>query len=129
MAAYLSEYARQLQSLLLELDSASERREKLAALLEGESDRALQFRTRQNVILELGFFYGLLGWENVFVLFRLPGKVYPNFERPSDIDGAVFDSMDASGLWRGSLAQKLHEAGFRLTEPNEAERPTRSLPS
>jgi predicted nucleotide-binding protein len=92
----------------------------------GVGDRALQFRARQNVILELGFFYGLLGWENVFVLFRSPDKVYPNFERPSNIDGAVFDSMDASGLWRESLAQKLREAGFRLTN-NESERPTRGL--
>jgi len=83
---------------------------------EGVGDRALQFRARQNVILELGFFYGLLGWENVFVLYRPPAKVFPNFERPSDIDGAVFDSMDASGVWRESLAQKLVDAGFLLTK-------------
>jgi predicted nucleotide-binding protein len=82
---------------------------------EGVGDRALQFRARQNVILELGFFYGHLGWENVFVLYRPPEKVYPNFERPSDIEGAVFDLMDASGAWRDSLAQKLVDAGFRLT--------------
>ena len=82
---------------------------------QGVGDRALQFRARQNVILELGFFYGLLGWENVFVLYRPPAKVFPNFERPSDIDGAVFDSMDVSGAWRELLAEKLVEAGFRLT--------------
>jgi predicted nucleotide-binding protein len=82
---------------------------------EGVGDRALQFRARQNVVLELGFFYGLLGWENVFVLFKGPDRVYPNFERPSDIDGAVFDEMDPSGEWKGSLARKLVEAGFRLT--------------
>jgi predicted nucleotide-binding protein len=84
---------------------------------DGVADRALQFRARQNVILELGFFYGLLGWENVFVLYRPPNKVFPNFERPSDIEGAVFDSMDASGTWRHSLTRKLAEAGFRLTSP------------
>jgi predicted nucleotide-binding protein len=83
---------------------------------EGVAERALQFRARQNVILELGFFYGLLGWENVFVLYRPPDKVFPNFERPSDIEGAVFDSMDASGMWRKALAHKLSEAGFRLTK-------------
>lgn len=33
----------------------------------GVADKALQFRARQNVVLELGFFYGHLGWENVFV--------------------------------------------------------------
>ncbi len=82
---------------------------------EGVGERALQFRARQNVVLELGFFYGLLGWENVFVLYRPPDHVYPNFERPSDIDGAVFDEMDRSGAWRESLARKLVEAGFRLT--------------
>ena len=73
---------------------------------DGVGGLALQFRARQNVILELGFFYGLLGWENVFVLCRPPEKVYPNFERPSDIDGAVFDHMDSTGAWRQSLARK-----------------------
>jgi predicted nucleotide-binding protein len=75
---------------------------------------ALQFRARQNVILELGFFYGLLGWENVFVLYKNPDEPFPNFERPSDIEGAVFDSMDETGGWRGSLNRKLTEAGFHL---------------
>jgi predicted nucleotide-binding protein len=84
---------------------------------DGVADRALQFRARQNVILELGFFYGLLGWENVFVLYRPPDRVFPNFERPSDLEGAVFDSMDPSGTWRRSLTEKLSEAGFRLTGP------------
>jgi predicted nucleotide-binding protein len=81
---------------------------------DGVGDRALQFRARQNVILELGFFYGHLGWERVFVLYKPPEKVHPNFERPSDIDGAVFDSLDASGSWRESLARKLLDAGFHL---------------
>lgn len=83
---------------------------------------ALQFRARQNVILELGFFYGLLGWENVFVLSKPPDKVFPNFERPSDIAGAVFESMDAAGNWRASLAGKLTQAGFRLKEPAAAKK-------
>jgi predicted nucleotide-binding protein len=81
---------------------------------DGVGEKALQFRARQNVILELGFFYGLLGFEPVFVLYRPPDKVFPNFERPSDIEGVVFDSMDATGAWRDSLAQKLAENGFRL---------------
>jgi predicted nucleotide-binding protein len=81
---------------------------------DGIGDRALQFRARQNVILELGFFYGQLGWENVFVLERPPAKVFPNFERPSDILGAVFDSMGPTGAWRESLSRKLTDAGFRL---------------
>lgn len=84
---------------------------------DGVGERALQFRARQNVILELGFFYGLLSWENVFVLYRPPEKVFPNFERPSDIDGAVFDAMDVAGKWRELLAGKLKEHGFRLKKP------------
>jgi predicted nucleotide-binding protein len=81
---------------------------------QGVGNLALQFRARQNVILELGFFYGFLGWENVFVLYRPPLEVYPNFERPSDIEGAVFDTMDPTGAWRESLKRKLVEAGFVL---------------
>jgi predicted nucleotide-binding protein len=76
-------------------------------------ERALQFRARQNVILELGFFYGRLGWESVFVVYREPDDVFPNFERPSDLDGVVFDSI--SGVdWQKKLGAKLSAAGFKL---------------
>jgi predicted nucleotide-binding protein len=74
--------------------------------------KALQFRARQNVILELGFFYGYLGWENVFVLYVEPPKVFPNFERPSDLGGVVFDTIDKSGDWKTVLRGKLLQAGF-----------------
>jgi predicted nucleotide-binding protein len=87
---------------------------------EGVAERALQFRARQNVILELGFFYGHLGWENVFVLYRKPNRVFPNFERPSDLEGVVFDIIDDSNRWQQSLRTKLGEAGFDLDEPPSA---------
>ena len=79
--------------------------------------RALQFRGRQNVILELGFFYGFLGWENVFVLLKKPDKVWPNFERPSDLEGVVFDEVDSSHRWKGYLTDRLAQAGFDLPDP------------
>jgi len=84
--------------------------------LEDVGARALQFRARQNVILELGFFYGFLGWENVFVVVFPPNKKFPNFERPSDLDGIIFDTMDETDDWRESLAGKLRDAKFSLAE-------------
>src|SRR5439155_364495 len=41
-------------------------------------------RGRQNVIFELGFFFGKLGRERVTVL------VQPGVERPSDVEGLVY---------------------------------------
>lgn len=79
----------------------------------GVGDRALQFRARQNVILELGFFYGRLGWENVFVVRQDPNQVFPNFERPSDLDGVVFDSM-SDVAWQKKLGARLSAADFVL---------------
>jgi predicted nucleotide-binding protein len=78
------------------------------------ADKALQFRARQNVILELGFFYGRLGWEKVFVLYQTPDRVFPNFERPSDLDGVVFVSL-ADQAWKRKLGAKLSSAGVKLT--------------
>jgi predicted nucleotide-binding protein len=80
------------------------------------ADKALQFRARQNVILELGFFYGRLGWENVFVLYQEPDRVFPNFERPSDLDGVVFDSITGTA-WERKLETRLSQAGFQLSPP------------
>jgi predicted nucleotide-binding protein len=80
---------------------------------EGVGDRALQFRARQNVVLELGFFYGKLGWENVFVVYEESDRVFPNFERPSDLDGVIFDSM-SNAAWQKNLGTRLAKAGFAI---------------
>ena len=82
----------------------------------GVGDKALQFRPRQNVVLELGFFYGKLGWENVFVVHKSPDRVFPNFERPSDLDGVVFDSIEDPS-WQKKLTGRLAAAGFGLRPP------------
>jgi hypothetical protein len=55
-----------------------------------------------------------LGWENVFVVYRKPSRVFPNFERPSDLDGAIFDGIDEAGQWRKTLKARLTDAGFKL---------------
>lgn len=80
----------------------------------GVGDRALKYRSRQNVVLELGFFYGLLGWESVFVLENAPPRVFPDFERPSDLNGVVFDRYDESGKWKLFVAKRLRDHGFIL---------------
>lgn len=82
---------------------------------EGVRDRALQFRARQNVVLELGFFYGRLGWENVFVVYEAPDQVFPNFERPSDLDGVIFDAM-SDAAWQTNLKARLAKAGFAIPD-------------
>lgn len=74
---------------------------------DGAADRALMYRARQNVILELGFFFGQLGWDNVFVLKKDPPKRVPKFERPSDLDGVLFESYDATGEWKDFLRNQL----------------------
>ncbi|MBE1446072.1 TIR domain-containing protein [Paenibacillus sp. OAS669] len=49
-----------------------------------EENPNYSFRARQNVLFELGFFYGKLGRQNVCCI------VKANVERPSDIDGIVY---------------------------------------
>ena len=75
----------------------------------------LEFRARQNVILELGYFYGKLGEENVFVFQRSPPKselIVSKFEEPSDLSGRVFEAFDNN--WRAVLKDRLSAAGFNL---------------
>lgn len=69
---------------------------------------ALEPRARQNVVFELGFFYGKLGRRNACVL--LVGGV----EKPSDMDGIVYVDFDKSGGWRMKLAQEMKEAGLTV---------------
>jgi predicted nucleotide-binding protein len=78
--------------------------------------RALKYRPRQNTILELGYFYGLLGWDKVFVLEKEPPRRFPDFERPSDLQGVLFDRYDAAGSWKKKVATRLERGGFKIAQ-------------
>ena len=67
----------------------------------------LKPRARQNVLLELGYFIGLLGRERVCALKR------GNIELPSDIGGTVFEEYDGGG-WRQRLGQELQAVGYEI---------------
>jgi len=79
-------------------------------------EKTLKFRARENVILALGFFYGKLGWENVFVVQRPPEHSWPDFERPSDLAGVEFFEMSGDSDWRAELAESLGTAGLLQDE-------------
>lgn len=67
-----------------------------------------QPRGRQNVIFEFGFFFGKLGRQRVAVLLEA------GVEKPSDIDGLVYISLDQHGAWKQSLAKELENAGIQV---------------
>ena len=69
---------------------------------------AQRARTRQNVILELGFFVGKLGRKRVCALHKGP------LELPSDYLGVGYVAFDEGGGWRLRLAKELREAGFTV---------------
>jgi predicted nucleotide-binding protein len=72
----------------------------------GDSD--LRPRARQNVILELGYFFGRLGRRRVCALHK------GNVELPSDYLGIVYVDMDPLGSWHLSVARELRAAGFSV---------------
>lgn len=65
-------------------------------------------RARQNVILELGFFIGKLGSENVCLAKK------GNVDVPSDIHGILYVNLDDGGGWKLKLARKLKAAGLQI---------------
>jgi len=65
-------------------------------------------RGRQNVIFEMGYFFGLIGRKNVSVLIR------PGVEKPSDMDGIAYITYDDNGAWKTSLLRDLEHAGFDI---------------
>jgi len=68
----------------------------------------LRPRARQNVILELGYFLGVLGRDKVCVL------KHDDVEEPSDIFGVVYTLLDAAGRWQFDLVKELKAAGYSV---------------
>lgn len=64
---------------------------------------SLRPRARQNVVLELGYFLGLLGPARVCALTQ------GGIEAPSDYNGIAYIPYDDSGAWRYALAKELRE--------------------
>jgi hypothetical protein len=65
-------------------------------------------RSRQNVILELGYFLGKLGRNRVTALH------IEDIEIPSDYSGVAFVGVDERGAWRHELARELKAAGLEI---------------
>lgn len=65
-------------------------------------------RARQNVILELGYFWALLGRERMCVLYK------EDVELPSDIHGILYVPMDSFNGWQLQLAKEMRQAGLPI---------------
>jgi predicted nucleotide-binding protein len=74
--------------------------------LRGEME--LKSRARQNVIFELGYFFGKLGRKRVAVL------IESKIERPTDIDGLRYIALDDRNGWKIDLAKAMREAGLEV---------------
>ena len=73
--------------------------------LEGDDP---QFRARQNVVFEFGYFIGKYGRERVRAL------VKGNIEILSDYSGVLYIPLDDSGGWKKHLVDELADAGFNV---------------
>lgn len=69
-------------------------------------------RARQNVILELGYFMGLLGRKRVCA-------IYNKIEFPSDMAGILYIPYDKEGNWKLGLAREIEAAGVQIEKPNK----------
>lgn len=72
------------------------------------SEKKYSHRARQNVILELGFFLGVLGRKHVFSLQK------GNIEIPSDFMGIIPINFDESGAWKLALLMELKQSGLKI---------------
>ena len=75
--------------------------------LKGE-EQSLRPRARQNVIFELGYFFGRLGRKRVCALTK------DDVEIPSDYAGVVYIPFDDHGGWQLALSRELQAAGFNI---------------
>lgn len=67
-----------------------------------------QLRGRQNVVFEMGFFFGSLGRGNVAV-------IHDNgVEEPGDVRGMLYVPRDDAGAWKMRIAREIDHAGIAV---------------
>lgn len=78
---------------------------------EGKAKRESDYkaRARQNVVFEMGYFIGKLGREKVFLLLE------EGVDKPGDLDGIVYVTIDNHGAWMYKLVRELKAAGYSVT--------------
>jgi predicted nucleotide-binding protein len=65
-------------------------------------------RARQNVVFEHGYLIGKIGRKNVCAL------VKNSVEKPNDISGVVYVTMDNSNGWHIQVAKELKNSGYEI---------------
>ena len=78
-----------------------------------QGTQATNLRARQNVILELGYFMGLLGRKRVCAIY------YNKVELPSDMAGVLYIPYDQDGNWKLQLTREIEAAGVQIEKPNK----------
>lgn len=84
--------------------------EAITAIVIDKQHLKMHYRSRQNVILEMGLFAGFLGKDKVIVLY----EKHDEFEFPSDINGIAYIEYDSVGKWKVNLKGELKKIGFSL---------------
>ena len=87
-------------------------RSQLTADDEGKAKTETDYklRARQNVIFEMGYFFGLLSRSHVFLLLD------DDVEKPSDLSGIVYNSLKED--WKTKLFKELQACGYNV-DPND----------
>ncbi|BCW12147.1 hypothetical protein NtRootA4_32090 [Arthrobacter sp. NtRootA4] len=65
-------------------------------------------RGRQNVVFEMGFFFGSLGRGNVAVIHD------DGIEEPGDVKGMLYVPRDEAGAWKTRIAREINHAGIAV---------------
>jgi len=69
----------------------------------------LRPRPRQNVVVELGYFFGRLGRSRVCAL-----STTGTMELPTDFAGVIWEPFDEHGAWKQVLVRELKASGFEV---------------
>lgn len=73
-----------------------------------KSEATDQPRGRQNVVFEMGFFFGSLGRGNVAVIHD------EGVEEPGDVRGMLYVPKDSAGAWKMRIAREIDHAGIAV---------------